>query len=174
MDRRLVAGLLLALAYVGCRTVASPSPKTVPRTDRVGLPGCYALYTGDGRPMGRDFYRASQQVQLDTARYQEPWMPVEWRLLIRLDSAGQPIVDSPPRPEPPLWRFDEKTDSLTLSFADGFSGAALSLHAPPGPRDTLRGLIVNNWDVGPPFSTSHASAYAVRIACPSAARPARD
>lgn len=115
------------------------------------------------------FYRASPRIRLDTAQYQEPWMPVAWRLMIRLDAQNRPIVDSPPRPEPPLWRFDPKGDSLKLSFADGFSGASLSLHAPPGTRDTLRGTIQENWDFGPPYSTSRTSAYAVRIPCPQAA-----
>lgn len=152
-----MAGLLVVFAFAGCHARS-------PRPIRIGLPGCYALYTGDGRSVGGRFYNASPLIQLDSAGIANRWVQGEPRRMIRLEATGQRMDDLRWH-VPPFWEYDPRTDSLELSFNNGFSGAALLLHAPPGPRDTLRGTIHETWDVGP-ISTGPASAYAVRVACP--------
>lgn len=159
--RRFAASLLLGFALVGC---GAPSP----RSDRVELPGCYTLYTGDGRAVS-GYYNASPRVRLDAASIGNRRVQGDARRMIRLNAEGRRLDESSHASTfPPRWSYDRATDSLALSFHNGFSGATLSLYAPPGPRDTLRGTIQENWDFGEP-TTDHTTAYAVRTSCPIAA-----
>lgn len=157
-DRRIAAGLLLGLALVGCR---APSP----RSDRVELPGCYVLFTSDGRTVS-DFYNASPRVRLVAESVGGSTGLGGERRMIRLNATGRRVDESSRASSfPPSWSYDPATDSLALSFRNGYSGATLSLYAPPGPRDTLHGTIQENWDFGEPTSDL-TTAYAVRIRCP--------
>jgi hypothetical protein len=161
-DRRIAISLACVCAACGPRSPHSGS--AAPAEARVELPGCYALYSGDGRSVDGRFYNASPVVRLDTTDVDRRWVQGAARPMIRLDSTGRPM-ETPEWHVRPFWEYDPETDSLELSFNNGFSGAALLLHAPPGPRDTLRGTIHENWDVGP-ISTTPVSAYAVRVSCP--------
>ena len=156
---RAVLCLAFATMFGGCKP---PAPEDAPAAVLGGLPGCYALYTGNGRPVDGSFYNASPLVRLDTALLR--WGD-GFRLMTRLDTQGRPMDgDSSRALVPPAWQYSARTNTLELSFVDGFSGATLSLFAPPGLRDTLRGMIYDNWDFGP---TTHlrGGAYAVRVPC---------
>lgn len=154
-DPRVVAGLLFIAALAGCR--AAP--------DHVELPGCYALHTGNGQGVS-EFYNASPGVRLHATRLDGDSAADGRRRMVRLNAAGWRMDESSRASiRLPYWSYDPATDSLRLSFRNGFSGATLSLYAPPGPRDTLRGSIQENWDFGEPH-TDHTTAYAVRIPCP--------
>jgi hypothetical protein len=60
---------------------------------------------------------------------------------------------------------DSLTDTVRLSFVDGFSGAVFVLAAPKSRPDTLIGRLYESWDFGPPFETTHGPARAIREAC---------
>jgi hypothetical protein len=156
---RRVRCLAFAAAAEACRPTA---PEAAPTAGLAGLPGCYALYTGNGQSVDGRFYHASPLVRLDTAG-------LRWgeglRLMTRLDAQGRPMDgDSSRALIPPAWQHNARTDTVVFSFVDGFSGATLSLHAPPGARDTLRGKIYENWDMGP-TTQDRGAAYAVRVPC---------
>lgn len=172
MARLFIATLLLAAAAAGCRP--PPPPRGAPPVAAgAELLGCYALFSGNGRPLDGSFYNASPMVRLDATRWIEPWARRDdLRLMVRLDGDGRPIGGVVGRLPivPPVWRYEPATDSLALSFHDGFSGVTLSLHAPPGARDTLRGTIDDNWDFGPPYTRPRGSGYAVRVPCARDAR----
>jgi hypothetical protein len=63
------------------------------------------------------------------------------------------------------WSADSLTDSVRLSFSDGFSGAVVTVAASTQRTDTLRGRIAQHWDSGPPFTTDERGAILVRFAC---------
>jgi hypothetical protein len=132
---------------------------------RTELIGCYALSAGQHSLSQSEYYNASGLVRLDTSVAPQ-WAPPEsFRMLVPLDSSLEPT--NPSRGHlGPTWWADSLTDSVRLSFSNGFSGAFLVLLAPAGVRaDTLRGRIANAWDFGPPFVTQRASAHGVRVPC---------
>ena len=133
---------------------------------RAELVGCYALSAGEHPLSQSEYYNASGLVWLDTSVARQ-WAPSEaFRMLVPLDSSLDPTSRSR-RHVGPSWSADSLTDSVRLSFSDGFSGAFLVLLAPAGVRvDTLRGRVANAWDFGPPFVTDRAPARAVRLPCP--------
>ena len=161
----LVFSLILQLA--SCST-APPRPGLFRSALRHDLLGCYALYSSKGRPLDSSFYRASPRVRLDSVpawpTYRDSRRVVP-RLMLRLD-ATERRIDSANSPHSlgPSWVVDSMTDTLRLSFSDGFSGAALSLSASAA-GDTLRGHIKEAWDFGPPFETSRGKGWAVRVPC---------
>jgi hypothetical protein len=135
-----------------------------------GLVGCYALYRGDGQAIdGHEFYNATHLVRLDTTsvgKRAEDTIPGTFRLLVPLDSAGKPVESVDPKNYiGPFWWADSLTDSVRLTFSDGFSGASLVLEARKDRIDTLIGIIENHWDVGPPFATDRTAARALRLSC---------
>ena len=83
--------------------------------------------------------------------------------MLRLDVQGRPLRDRG-RVRGFMWWVDSLSDSLNLSFVNGFSGAVLIL-APRMGSDTLYGRIEEHWDFGPPFMTSQQSAFAVHVPC---------
>ena len=60
---------------------------------------------------------------------------------------------------------DSLTDSVRLSFVNGFSGALLVLNARPRQSDTLVGRVFESRDYGPPFEVPRGGAKAVQIPC---------
>jgi hypothetical protein len=130
---------------------------------RAELVGCYALSAGH-RPLTHpEYYNASGLVRLETSLARQSAPPESFRMLVPLDSSLDPT--NPGRRHPgPSWWADSLTDSVRLSFSNGFSGAFLVLLAPAEVRvDTLRGRIANAWDFGPLFVTQPAPARAVRV-----------
>src|SRR5262245_50912614 len=133
---------------------------------RTDLIGCYALYFERGRVNG-SLFNASPSVRLDSM----PWgkmkgeAPKAWRSMTGLSLAGRPTSLRAGGLVPPNWRADSLTDSVRLSFIDGFSGAVFVLDAPAGRTDRLRGRVFESWDA-PPYSTARGPASAVREACP--------
>jgi len=136
---------------------------------REDLLGCYALFTERGRRLDTSFYNASPLVRLDSAPLfatDRGGPPGVVRVMVRLDSTGHPMDPVNPRYHlGPSWLVDSITDTLRLSFSNGFSGAALKLTAAAGSGDTLRGQIEEHWDFGPPFTTRRGKGRAVRIQC---------
>jgi len=141
--------------------------QTPQRSLRSDLLGCYALFVG-GKPLDTTYYNSSPRVRLDSTVFEirhGDTLFWTWRLLRRLDLHGRAVDPSGRKdPFPFVWWVDSLTDSLHLSFVDGFSGAVLAL-APRTASDTLYGRIEEHWDVGPPFATSQHSARGVRVTC---------
>jgi hypothetical protein len=107
-------------------------------------------------------------VRLDSARWQLPWggaQPEESVRAMTGFSLGREPIPLVRNHAAPLWTADSLTDTVRLSFIDGFTGAVFVLEARP-PVDTLRGRVFESWDAGPPFQTPRGSAYAIREACP--------
>ncbi len=134
---------------------------------RAEVIGCYALFAGTGKRVDSDFYNASSLVRLDSAlhpAFAADSVPSGRRLLIRLDTAGRRLDPIDPRPRlGPMWWADSLSDSISVSFTTGFSGAFLLL-APSPHGDTLRGHIEDHWDFGDPTRVG-IKAYAVRVPC---------
>jgi len=132
---------------------------------RPELVGCYALSAGQHSLSRSEYYHASGLVRLDTT-VAPKWAPPDaFRMLVPLDSSLG-LADLSRRHLGPSWWADSLTDSVRLSFSNGFSGAFLVFLAPPGVRvDTLHGRIANAWDDGA-VVTDRASARAVRVPCP--------
>jgi hypothetical protein len=167
--------LLIATAAVGC-SVAPREEQPPPQARHVlrrEVPGCYAIFDEDAKPANVDLYGASPQVLLvgtpDTAKGRD---------LILLDATGMPSR------QPPegvfngfAWTADSLSDTLRISFHNGFSGAAVALRVPEGIElrigDTLRGHAVEHWDFGDPV-TDAGRAFAVRLACRTEALAVRD
>ena len=155
--------LFLALAALNGPLAAQVSVRNGLRADIIG---CYALFTRTGRRVDSGFYRASPLVRLDSAL--QPFLAAHKefgarRLLKRLDSSGHHLDPGYPPRLGPMWWMDSLSDSVRLSFTDGFSGAFLALAAPHAGSDTLRGRIEEHWDYRDP--TSQDAAYAVRVRC---------
>jgi len=156
----------VALLAAARASVAQGPLDSVPparRALRPDLVGCYALSAGQHPLSQSEYYRASGLVRLDTT-VAPKWAPPEaFRMLVPLDSSP---ADLSLRHLGPSWWADSLTDSVRLSFSDGFSGAFLVFLAPPGVRvDTLHGRIANAWDDGA-VVTDGAPARAVRVPCP--------
>jgi len=157
-------GSALALSVLTAPLSAQYSMQNRLRRDLVG---CYALFLPGGKRVDSTFYNASPLVHLDSLSipaHAEFSPPTGFRQAARLDTNGRPQ-----RPTAhnhgfgPQWWADSLSDSLRLSFSNGFSGAFLTLvRSRPG-SDTLHGWIEEHWDFGPP--TTHGPAYAVRVAC---------
>ena len=133
---------------------------------RQDLVGCYALFTTTGKRVDSTFYNASPLVRLDSTRDQRlasAGVPGTYRLAARLDSSGRATTAKHEHSVGPIWWADSLSDSVRLSFSNGFSGAFFTLVAPNPPSDTLRGWIEEDWDFGPP--TRHGPAYALRTSC---------
>lgn len=133
---------------------------------RTDVLGCYALYAGSTR-VGTSLYNASPSVRLDSAivgNFGSAAVPLLVRAMQPLSVANEPV---PPKRLlfDPSWMADSLTDTLRLSFIDGFSGTVFVLAAPRGHADTLTGRLYESWDVGPSTS-NHGPARAVRQACP--------
>ena len=161
--------LVLRLSVVAATSGVCQRPDPtlqLQRALRRDLVGCYVLATEAGRVLDRSFYNASPRVRLDsTAAWRADSTRIPVRILIRLDSTGHPMDGRRRSLLGPVWSVDSVADTLLLSFSDGLSGTSMSLAIPPESRDTLRGRIDENWDVGPPFTTSRGRGYAVRTTC---------
>lgn len=136
------------------------------RALRAEVLGCYALFGENGR-IDTTYYNASPLVRLDSgaprqANDSSPWHP---RSLTALDSLGAPSRTTRGMWAPD-WSADSLTDTVRISFSNGFSGAVFVLSAPPG-SDTLRGRAYESWDVGPSI-TRRGAAHAVRVRCSAA------
>jgi hypothetical protein len=155
-----IATLLLLVSAACTRGEALQQPRDALKTELIG---CYALYTPAGKLLDSTFYNSSPLVRLDstplgiTAR---DTVPGVFRRLVRLDSNGRPIDPDAPRFR--AWWADSLTDSVRLSFSDGFSGAQVILAA-SGRGDTLVGRIEEHWDFAPP--NSRGRVRAIRVHC---------
>ena len=162
-----VALAILTFPISACpRTPATRPPSSIRHELRAELLGCYALYTPAGKLLDSSFYNASPLVRLDSVSTGKG--PMGFRSLVRLDSAGTPIDPDPRSPFGRDWWADSLSDSVRLSFSDGFSGAVVILAAPPGQRDTLWGRIEEHWDMGPTVN-QRGRVQALRLACRGAA-----
>ena len=164
----LLALICILVACLPSRDATS-SEATVPRKKlRTDVLGCYALYGERGERVDTTYYNASPVVRLDSA---DPEGIVAsskgfWRSVVALDTLGRPSGTTRAM-LPPTWRADSLTDTVRISFVDGFSGAEFVFSVPLGARDTLRGRALHHTDVGPPHTYSLGVAHAIRISCPS-------
>jgi len=134
---------------------------------RAELVGCYALFTAPAGGAERSLYNASASVRIDSqfvGYLKTDKDPNLARVLVALTPPNAPTV-ARPRPFAPSWTADSLTDTVRLSFVDGFSGAVFVLAARPGQADTLTGRRFESWDFGPPFETTHGPARAIRRPC---------
>ena len=165
---------LVAIAFTitACTTTRPPTSVQQPRSGlRTELLGCYALYKPDGKLLDSSFFNSSPLVQLDSAAagMTHETSPAAFRSLIRLDSAGNPVDQLDPTSFlGRIWWADSLTDSVRLSFSDGFSGAVAILAAPHGKADTLSGRIEEEWDMGPSVN-QRGAVRALRVKCRGAA-----
>ena len=162
----LVVTLILPIA--ACPSSTAHGPLAPPRHAlRAELLGCYALYTEAGKLLDSSFHNASPLVRLDSNSTGK--VPTALRSLARLDTAGTPL-DSLDAHSPfgRDWWTDSLSDSVRLSFSDGFSGALVILAAPPGRADTLWGRIEEHWDMGPSVN-QRGRVRALRVSCRGAA-----
>ena len=161
-----IGSTLVMLAVTACHRAPAEGRAWVPRSAlRRELVGCLALRDARGRAADSGYYGASPRVWLDTVPIGsiDPLAGAAW-LLRRLDAEGRPLDQAVPHPLfSPRWTADSLTDSVRLSFHDGFSGAVFILAAPAG-ADTLRGRAVEYWDVGP-SKTNRGRVWALRIRC---------
>lgn len=156
----LVWSTLALASSANAQRQAPPLRRNEPRLDVVG---CYALYSDSGRLDG-SFYNSSPAVRLDSAEFHSLRQTIPgWRAMAALTTTLGPAKTN--AAHPPSWSADSLTDSLRLSFVNGFSGAVLVLNAPRGRTDTLVGRVFESWDYQPP--TSRGGARAVRIPCAS-------
>ena len=162
---RVIVALVLLLNALNVPLAAQYVARKGLRGDLVG---CYQLFTGTGKPVdSTSFYNSSPLVRFDSTlqlvlpAYREFGAR---RLLFRLDTHGHRLdVIHPRRRLGPMWWADSLSDSVRVSFSNGFSGAFLTLAAVRGRVDTLRGRIEEDWDYRSP--TSRGPAYAVRVQC---------
>jgi hypothetical protein len=157
----------LAMLSAGCDLEKIIAAFGVRTEVSAGVPGCYALYAGH-REVDSSFYNATHLVRLDSTvsrSFERQGRRVLFRALRRLDARGHELDNEDTRGSGFFsWWADSLTDTLRLSFVDGFSGAALALAKDRG-TDTLRGRIEEHWDAGPPFVTNQQPAYAIKIPC---------
>ncbi len=122
--------------------------------------GCYALLL-DHRLLDSGYYNSSPFVQLDPgSRF--PRRP-DFHPLRRLEEPGQYLDDDSVARHTLFGWWVDSSQTLHVSFVNGFSGAVLALRS--AGADTLEGTISEHWDVGPPFETSRAAAQAIRVRC---------
>jgi hypothetical protein len=134
---------------------------------RADLLGCYALYSDPPR-VGRSLYNASPFVRLDSSRvgtFGSDTIPGVIRALVRVYATEEQVTPARRSSRDPTWMADSLTDTVRLSFVNGFSGAVFVLAAPGNRPDTLTGRRFERWDFGPPFETTHGPARAIRRPC---------
>lgn len=173
MHRRNLATLVIVLAGGAC----APSQDDLDDVSRVTEPlarwgmrselvGCYRLLDANGAALDSNAaYNAFAFVELSSAPLNDTVKHPGtrgWRAL--LHPGDQPIA-SEHMAFGPMWYSDSLTDTLRLSFIDGFSGAVLALDAPPGAVDSLSGTVEEHWDFGP-STTNRRRATATRAECP--------
>jgi len=155
--------LLLVISACG-RGESLPQPRDALRAELIG---CYALYTPAGKLLDSTFYNSSPLVRLDSTSLGisgRDTVPGVFRRLVRLDPAGHPLDQHDPGFR--SWWADSLSDSVRLSFSDGFSGAQVIIDA-GGRSDTLLGRIEEHWDFAPP--NHRGRVRAVRVRCQGAA-----
>ena len=146
---------------------------------RLGLLGCYSLRDKNGRPLDSTYYNSADIVRLDTLP--EPTTPDEFKARMTGDHLAPrfrgprygrlvPLGERAGSVDLGLggglgWWQDSVTDSIQLSFVNGFSGTGLTLNAPEPLGDTLRGRIVEHWDFGP-GNIDRGAGSAIRVRCP--------
>ena len=135
---------------------------------RADLVGCYALYSGRDR-VATSLWNASPSVRLDSLAIDTSSAATRSgvaRAMYTLDLYNDPMPPVPSRPHDGRrsWAADSLTDSIRLSFVDGFSGAQFVLSARGSRPDTLTGRLFVSWDMGP-TETNHGPARAIRQSC---------
>ena len=168
MKRIALVVLLLAIPLGWFVLRANRPPDAPPLTRhalRADAVGCYALLTDRWRRVDTTYYNASPVVRLDSGRAgpalannQGIW-PV-----VALDTLGRPSRTTRGRLSP-SWSADSLSDSVRISFVNGFSGAEFVFALPQRGGDTLHGRAEESWDFRP-SATDRGSAHAVRVVCP--------
>ena len=171
--------LLTACMVGGCARTLPPRATGLSGNGvRLDLLGCYSLRDKRGHPLDSTFYNSTDLVRLDTLP--APATPDEsktrttgdhpapgyrgqgYGLMVPLGDRARQIRSGTDGTF--SWRLDSVTDTLELSFIDGFSGAKLRLDATPPLGDTLRGRIAEHWDLGP-SENDRGAASAIRVRC---------
>lgn len=135
---------------------------------RSELLGCYAIYTAGGKLLDSTFYNSSPLVRLDSAiilSTDRDSSPGVYRAALRLNKSASPLYHSRRAADfDAAWWADSLSDSVRISFSDGFSGAQVILGAPRGRADTLLGRIEEHWDAGPAVN-QRGAVRALRVSC---------
>ncbi|MCC6242557.1 MAG: hypothetical protein IT353_06930 [Gemmatimonadaceae bacterium] len=134
---------------------------------RADVVGCFRLLEADGGALdSATAYHAFSRVRLRSDLTNDTLSRVgRWRYVTRSE-LGEVL----PYYElgGPSWNADSLTDTIRISFSDGFSGALLALSAPVGGGDTLHGAVAEYWDYGDGSPTNRRGVRAEREACPRA------
>lgn len=173
--------LMVAVLSVGACMRALPPRATGMSGNgvRLGLLGCYSLRDKNGYPLDSTYHNSADMVRLDT--FPQPTTPDEFKARMTGDhtppqyrgrGVGKliPLGDRADKVRLGFggeldWWQDSVTDSIQLSFVDGFSGTGLTLNAPEPLGDTLRGRIVEPRDFGP-GNVDRGAGSAIRVRCP--------
>ena len=147
---------LSAIILLACSSRARGDLKS----DRLmQLVGCYELRGAKGDRVDSGYYGASPRVQLLSDSV------FIWRVAARLDKTGRRIDPINSRsPFGPHWMVDSLSDSIWISFHNGFSGAAFILAPLHGSVHKLVGRAQESWDFTPTI-TPRGTASAVRVRC---------
>ena len=165
----LFTALLLTLSVAGCgkeepRTVAVDEPVARHALLRQVI-GCYALFDARGEPASHSLYGAPDFVQLDSAFISDSaGMRASERRAIPLDSVGAPRSARGANFGGPRWTVDSLSDTLRLTFHDGFSGSSFVVAPASSMMDTLTGWALESFDVGP-TSERHEPVRIIRQRC---------
>ena len=155
-----------AFFAAGCfqRSPVPPEP-LLRHSLRADAIGCYSLFRADGRRIDTTYYNASPNVRLDSAVVASfDSLPGAYREMLAFDELWQPSR-STRGIQNATWSTDSLSDSLRLSFVNGFSGAQF-VFLLAARSDTVHGRASESWDIGPSV-TDRGQAFAVRIACPT-------
>ena len=173
MKRLLIRSLLAVVFVLAVLTVTTgvmwwrtrPEEPTLQRHAlRRDVLGCYALFGADGQRVDTTYYNASPIVRLDSISVRGSGDSVMWGNVEALDTLGRPSRTTRGM-SGPSWSADSLSDTIRVSFVNGFSGAEFVLNAPVGGGNTLRGRAAEHWDFGP-RTTRRGAAHAQRIDCP--------
>ena len=159
----------------GCRRETVSAAPEANHWSPAELLGCYEILDAKRRPADSVWYNVMPTVRLtDTPmrRYKDTVRARAWHLL-PLSNAGQGRWRADPEGKlesvvgfAPEWSLNASGDTLRFNFIDGFSGATIQFARADTHGDTLRGVVTEHWDFGPPFSNDKGRAYAVRRSCP--------
>jgi hypothetical protein len=174
MKSIVVAALLVVVPLGWLALRREPPPEMSPlirRALRIDALGCYGLLTSHGGSVDTTYYNASPVVRLDGVASAKTLAtdPGTWQV-IPFDTRGRPSRTTRGM-LPPSWTADSLSDTVRISFVNGFSGAEFAFALPRSGRDTLHGRATEFWDFAP--STDRGRAHAVRVPCPQIDTSAR-
>ncbi len=166
----LLIAVLLSVACAHAPDVRAYPPPVARQALRADILGCFALFDARGHAVKGNFYGAADTVRLDSAHARGLSSRIDPQRVMLIDPRA--VAGTSARPSStevgPAWSADSLTDTIRLSFSNGYSGAEFYLNAPRGAGDTLFGRAMEHWGAGP-RDVDRGRALAVRVGCVSPA-----